>query len=80
MTEMKDHIEYIKEWYSQDRSTLTSRQVADAVIRMCDDALSELEAAEQAAVTDRFISFVGTGFLVVLVLSIIVNVIQWVAH
>jgi len=35
-------LEYIKQWCAQDQSALSGRQVADAVIRMCDDALQDL--------------------------------------
>lgn len=33
------HIKHIKAWSSQSTDGFTSRQIADAAIRMCDDAL-----------------------------------------
>jgi len=41
--------EHIKNWASQNHDGLSARQVADAVVRMCNDALAEAEAAEQVA-------------------------------
>jgi hypothetical protein len=34
---MLDKLEYIKKWCLQDQSALSSRDVADAVVRMIDD-------------------------------------------
>lgn len=42
---MLEKLEYIKKWCLQDQSALSSRDVADAVVRMIDD-LSETCAAE----------------------------------
>lgn len=46
------HLEHIKNWASQKHDRLSARQVADAVVRMCNDAIVETEAAEQAAPPD----------------------------
>lgn len=42
---MLEQLEYIKKWCLQDQSALSSRDVADAVVRMIDD-LSLTRAAE----------------------------------
>lgn len=44
-------IEHIKNWASQNQDGLSARQVAEAVVRMCNDAIAELEAL--ATLTDK---------------------------
>ena len=49
---MLEQLEYIKKWCLQDQSALSSRDVADAVVRMIDD-LSLTRAAELRVQTDN---------------------------
>jgi hypothetical protein len=45
-TDLRADVDYIRAWCAQDQDALTSRQVADAVMHMCDDALAQLAEEE----------------------------------
>ena len=40
----KIYFEHIRGWAQQDHDGLSTQQIADAVVRMCNDAIAEIEA------------------------------------